>query len=239
MAPSRPSLAALLVVHDEAWHTAREVVPDHRLRELAARVAALEPQPPTAQTLSVAQYFCAEPGPGAPPTDPGFAAVDEAAARATGRVEELHRLGTPVVAMPAGLLRLADAVTVVIVELAVLVDEVQSKTAREDTPQPLGRSGMKLVTRVLAQVLAERAPGHSVELRVPPYAAVQCVAGPRHTRGTPPAVVELAPLTWLRVASGQLAWATAVATGAVRASGVRADLTPYLPLIGGGSVPGR
>ena len=86
-------------------------------------------------------------------------------------------------------------------------------------------------TRVLLNVLAERAPGHAVEVRVPPYGAVQCVAGPRHTRGTPPNVIETDPLTWVRLATGRGAWADAVADGAVRASGVRADLSHELPLV--------
>ena len=61
---------------------------------------------------------------------------------------------------------------------------------------------------------------------MPPYAAVQCIEGPRHTRGTPPNVVEMDPVTWIRLAVGLLSWADALASGAVRASGVRADLAP-------------
>ena len=81
-------------------------------------------------------------------------------------------------------------------------------------------------------LLAERAPGASVEVRVPPYAAVQAVPGVRHTRGTPPAVVELDADTWIALATGQVAWSDAEATGRVRASGERADLSPLLPLEG-------
>jgi hypothetical protein len=81
-----------------------------------------------------------------------------------------------------------------------------------------------------ARWLAQHVPGRSVELRVPPHVAVQCVPGPRHTRGTPPNVVETDAATWLRLATGQLAWATAVAAGDVTASGNRADLSPHLPL---------
>ncbi|MEV0425079.1 sterol carrier family protein [Micromonospora sp. NPDC050495] len=84
--------------------------------------------------------------------------------------------------------------------------------------------------RTLLAVLAERAPGRSVEVRVPPYGAVQCVAGPRHTRGTPPNVVETDPMTWLELATGRLGWAEAVTEGRVRVSGVRADLSAHLPL---------
>jgi hypothetical protein len=73
-------------------------------------------------------------------------------------------------------------------------------------------------------------PGRSVELRVPPHVAVQCVPGPRHTRGTPPNVVETDAATWLRLAAGHATWADAVAEGKVTASGNRADLSDHLPL---------
>ncbi|MEU1752305.1 sterol carrier family protein [Micromonospora matsumotoense] len=84
--------------------------------------------------------------------------------------------------------------------------------------------------RTLLTVLAERAPGRSVEVRVPPYGAVQCVPGPRHTRGTPPNVVEMAPDTWLALATGRLSWTQAVTDGRVQVSGNRADLSDHLPL---------
>lgn len=86
-----------------------------------------------------------------------------------------------------------------------------------------------LVKHYLA-VLEERAPGRSVEVRVPPYAAVQVVPGVRHTRGTPPAVVETDAETWLALATGRTTWHQAVGDGAVRASGERTDLSAYLPL---------
>jgi hypothetical protein len=84
--------------------------------------------------------------------------------------------------------------------------------------------------RVLLAELAKRAPGRSVEVRVPPYGAVQCGEGPRHTRGTPPNVVETDPVTWLMLATGRLGWADALADGRVRASGNRADISAYIPL---------
>lgn len=90
------------------------------------------------------------------------------------------------------------------------------------------------IKRSLA-VLKERAPGRSVEVRVPPYAAVQVIGGGTHTRGTPRAVIETDADTWLALANGELAWSDAVGTGRVRASGERADLSPYLPLTGTGS----
>jgi hypothetical protein len=93
----------------------------------------------------------------------------------------------------------------------------------------------RLLVKHFLAVLAERAPGGSVEVRVPPYAAVQAVAGVRHTRGTPPAVVEVDADTWIELATGSLAWTRAEADGRVRASGERADLSPLLPLY---DVPG-
>ncbi len=89
---------------------------------------------------------------------------------------------------------------------------------------------VRLLTKHFLAVLADRAPGRSVEVRVPPYAAVQAVPGVRHTRGTPPAVVETDATTWLDLATGALTWTEAVDQGRVLASGERADLAPYLPL---------
>ena len=89
---------------------------------------------------------------------------------------------------------------------------------------------LRLLTKHFLAVLEERAPGHSVEVRVPPYAAVQVIPGVRHTRGTPPAVVETDPETWIALATGALTWPDAELSGRVSASGERADLTSYLPL---------
>jgi hypothetical protein len=93
------------------------------------------------------------------------------------------------------------------------------------------REALRAATRYLLDLLATRAPGRAVEVRVPPYAAVQCIGGPRHTRGTPPNVVETDPVTWVRLAAGLLPWPEAVSARLVRASGVRADLTGYLPVL--------
>ncbi|GAB2958763.1 sterol carrier family protein [Nonomuraea fastidiosa] len=92
------------------------------------------------------------------------------------------------------------------------------------------RDAARLAVRYLLDKLAAAAPGRTVEVRVPPYAAVQAIEGPRHTRGTPPNVVEMDGRTWLELALGRLTWDEAVAKGAVSASGSRADLSPYLPL---------
>lgn len=85
--------------------------------------------------------------------------------------------------------------------------------------------------RYLLQLLADRAPGNTVEVRVPPFGAVQCIEGPRHTRGTPPNVIEMDAATWLALADGRLSWADAVGAARVHASGSRADLSEQLPLL--------
>ncbi|HTX81399.1 MAG TPA: sterol carrier family protein [Streptosporangiaceae bacterium] len=103
------------------------------------------------------------------------------------------------------------------------------EAARAAGAEPL-RGALRAAVRYSLGLLAEEVPGRTVEVRVPPFAAVQCVPGPRHTRGTPPNVVETDPLTWLDLASGRLGWAAALASGRLRASGQRADLTGYLPL---------
>ncbi|MBO2456115.1 sterol carrier family protein [Actinomadura violacea] len=98
--------------------------------------------------------------------------------------------------------------------------------AGAELPRPVVRGAV----RFLLDRLAELAPGRSVEVRVPPHAAVQCIAGPHHTRGTPPNVVEMDAGTWIGLATGRLSWADAIAGHRVRASGSRADLSEYVPL---------
>jgi hypothetical protein len=78
--------------------------------------------------------------------------------------------------------------------------------------------------------LATKAPGRSVEVRIPPFGAIQCVEGPRHTRGTPPNVIETDPITWVEIATGRTPWHQAVRNGRIHASGIRADLSSYLPV---------
>lgn len=92
------------------------------------------------------------------------------------------------------------------------------------------RAVLRDAVRVLLAELARTAPGRSVEVRIPPFGAIQCVAGPRHTRGTPPNVVETDPLTWLLLGTGRLSWTDASTDGRLRASGIRTDLSEYLPL---------
>ena len=98
------------------------------------------------------------------------------------------------------------------------------------TAAAVSRNTLATAVRYTLEELTARAPGNSVEVRVPPFGVTQCVAGPRHTRGTPPNVIECDAATWLAMVSGQLSWADAVDAGRVAASGLRADLSGLLPL---------
>lgn len=90
---------------------------------------------------------------------------------------------------------------------------------------------LRLLTKHLLALLVAKAPGGAVEVRVPPYAVAQCVEGTRHTRGTPPAVVEMDATTWISLATGDLPWQDAEGSGRLIASGERSDLSPLLPLV--------
>lgn len=92
------------------------------------------------------------------------------------------------------------------------------------------RTERATAVRYSLEELAARAPGNTVEVRVPPLGVTQCVEGPRHTRGTPPNVIETSADTWLALIIGEVDWAQAVASGSVSASGQRADLSALLPL---------
>ena len=95
---------------------------------------------------------------------------------------------------------------------------------------PVPRAVLATAVRYTLEEVTARAPGNSVEVRVPPFGVTQCVEGPRHTRGTPPNVIECDAVTWLEMVTGQLGWAEAVGAGKVAASGLRADLSGLLPL---------
>jgi uncharacterized protein (TIGR03083 family) len=122
----------------------------------------------------------------------------------------------------------ADWCATRVVELVVHTDDL-GRSLPELDPAPLTRAALGSATRTLAEILAAQAPGHSVEVRIPPFAAVQAIEGPRHTRGTPPNVVQMPPLTWVRLATGRVSWAEAAAE--LQASGTRADLSGVLPLL--------
>jgi uncharacterized protein (TIGR03083 family) len=133
------------------------------------------------------------------------------------------------IAMRFGPMRFDDFLVSRIVEAVVHADDLERSTGLEF---PHDREALAITVRQLADGMAAKVPGNSVELRVPPFAAVQCVPGPRHTRGTPPNVVEMAPRTWIRLAAGRMTWDEAVEQGLVAASGQRADLAEFLPLMG-------
>ncbi|UMB70371.1 sterol carrier family protein [Mycobacterium paraterrae] len=103
---------------------------------------------------------------------------------------------------------------------------------RDDTRPAPSRADLAAAVRLTARTLAAEAPGASVEIRVPPFVAVQCIAGPRHTRGTPPNVVETDARTWLLLVTGLLPVADATTTGALRLSGSRAgEIAAWLPVV--------
>jgi uncharacterized protein (TIGR03083 family) len=161
-------------------------------------------------------------------------ATKDAAARIDVAAAELDAvLGevTPGRLLPHGFgpMAAADFLVTRLVELVVHSDDLARATGMD---VELDRRAVAAVTRLLADALAAKAPGGAVELRVPPYAVVQCVHGPRHTRGTPPNVVETDPRTWIRLATGRTTWAEARAEAAVTASGERSDLSPHLPILG-------
>ncbi|MEW1658250.1 sterol carrier family protein [Streptomyces sp. NPDC093707] len=147
--------------------------------------------------------------------------------------EEFDRLvpaepGDRVLACRPGAMPLGDFLVTRCVELVVHTDDLADALGTEI---PFDRQALAATTRLLADALAATAPGGSVEVRVPPFAVVQCVEGPRHTRGTPPNVVETDPLTWIRLATGRLGWAAALDAAAVTASGERADIGGLLPVM--------
>jgi uncharacterized protein (TIGR03083 family) len=170
------------------------------------------------------------------------AALDAAVERAGRLLAEEHpaelRLPTRF-----GPMLIGDYLVTRLVETVVHADDLADALASADPKVfapadgfPHDRQALAAAVRLLADALAVRAPGGAVELRIPPFAVVQCVAGPRHTRGTPPNVVETTPLTWIRLASGRTSWARAVgAEGDVAqltAGGERSDLSALLPVMG-------
>ncbi|GAB2583240.1 maleylpyruvate isomerase family mycothiol-dependent enzyme [Streptomyces capparidis] len=159
---------------------------------------------------------------------PDAAALLDAAVRAL-EAAVAEPLPARAVAVRPGTMTAADFAVTRLVEMVVHADDLAAATGVD---VPLERWALGSVVRLLADALAAKAPGGSVELRVPPYAVVQCVAGPRHTRGTPPNVVETDPLTWIRLATGRVTWAEAHDEAALTASGERSDLTALLPLLG-------
>lgn len=153
-----------------------------------------------------------------PPSDLAVAVAEAEAAMAAADPRRL-------VVARLGALPLADFLVTRAIEGVVHGLDLARALGREIPPDP---EALRTTVKALTGLMAHRHPGRSVELRVPPYAAVQCVEGPRHTRGTPPNVVETDPVTWILLATGRETWPHP----AVHASGERSDLSPYLPLIG-------
>ncbi|GAA2933802.1 maleylpyruvate isomerase family mycothiol-dependent enzyme [Streptomyces thioluteus] len=127
-----------------------------------------------------------------------------------------------------GPMTVGDFLVTRLLEAVVHADDLAAATGLLITHD---RQALAAVTRLLADALAVKAPGGSVEVRIPPFAVVQCVEGPRHTRGTPPNVVETDALTWIRLATGRLAWDSAVEDALVTVGGERADISHQLPLL--------
>lgn len=229
MDPTTPTDLGTWTVADVLAHLTRSVawVPD----VVAARA------PRGTRPVTPAQYV----------TGYGPAAADIAAASRAAGTDLAGRTqaalaavdtvsGDPVLAAPRGPLRCSDFVATRVMELVVHGRDLARAVPGSAVPADPG--ALRLVVRMLVGMLAERYPGRSVELRVPPYAAVQLgdpAAGPGsapvHTRGTPPNVVETDAGTFLDVATGRRSFAAAVGAGQVRASGSRADLAPYLPVL--------
>ena len=112
-----------------------------------------------------------------------------------------------------------------------IADEVGEASVRAALAAGSSRDTTATAVRYLLQLLSERAPGNTVEVRVPPFGAVQAIEGPRHTRGTPPNVIEMDAPTWLALATGGETWSAVIEDGRVAASGSRADLTGHLPIL--------
>ncbi|MGI8680505.1 MAG: sterol carrier family protein [Jatrophihabitans sp.] len=164
--------------------------------------------------------------------------ADHSPAELIGRLRDVHRFAAAaegvadrtVIRTARGAITALDWVRTRLVELVVHCDDL-SRSLPERPTLPLHRPALATAVRTLAEILAAQAPGRSVEIRVPPFVAVQAIAGPRHTRGTPPNVVETDPLTWLRMATGRTTFHEAEASGKLRATGTRADLTNHLPVL--------
>lgn len=167
----------------------------------------------------------------APVSGPETESIDVVWRAGGQRLDELLSGGDRVaVADQRGVLALADFLLVRIVELALATDDLSRSVPENEFPS-MPEQVNAVVTRTLLRLLQERAPGRAIEVRIPPFAAGQVGEGPRHSRGTPPNVVELSPQLWLQLAAGRVDWSDAVGSAEVSASGARADLSAWLPLL--------
>ncbi|MBO8189530.1 maleylpyruvate isomerase family mycothiol-dependent enzyme [Streptomyces spirodelae] len=158
----------------------------------------------------------------------GAARIDQAVAELEPVIESAVREDL-LIPHDFGTMRMLDFTVTRLVELVVHSDDLARATG---VRVALDRQATAATVRLLADALAAKAPGASVEVRIPPFAVVQAIEGPRHTRGTPPNVVETDPLTWIRLATGRTTWAEALGTPQLTASGARADLSQVLPVLG-------
>jgi uncharacterized protein (TIGR03083 family) len=246
-APSRlpgwrvADLAAHLVVSGAALAVAALTVGAYLAAFTAAEPAvalpttvAVDPLGPTA--APGAGHAAPQPQPQPQPGQPPAALVGAFAASVDAVQQVLAGLADadPVLSTDTGPVRASDLLRTRVLELVVHTLDVPAGAGGLPA---LGRDrqAVRVCCRLLVAVLAERHPGQTIEVRVPPYAAVQIGGlhgpGPTHTRGTPPNVVECGPEVFLAVATGRRPWAAAVEAGEVRESGARADLAPYLPLV--------
>ena len=108
-------------------------------------------------------------------------------------------------------------------------DDVLAVLEQHSSEQPPARELVKAAVKGSLAHLVQVAPGRAVEVRIPPYGAVQVIGGTSHRRGTPPAVVECDPITWCSLVAGELTWEQALASGRLHASGARSDLSAFLP----------
>ncbi|WP_069621983.1 maleylpyruvate isomerase family mycothiol-dependent enzyme, partial [Streptomyces niveus] len=216
---------------------------DWTVRELTAHLCfgvesvsrALEQPAPPAIEVGLPEWAFATAAYAAPISDDvkAYAASAEPAELFARTAERINVLlsdapADRLIAIRVGAMRLGDFLVTRTVELVVHTDDLHRATGLDI---PFDRQALAACTRLLADALAAKAPGASTEVRIPPYAVVQCVEGPRHTRGTPPNVVETDPVTWLRLATGRTTWAEALASAQVSASGERADLAALLPVM--------
>jgi uncharacterized protein (TIGR03083 family) len=227
-----PSVLLTWTVGDLAAHVSLVAGSPASLRRAARGTAALSPGAYMSRYAAAAAEISSQTraAAGGPERTPATAltTIDEQLAAALVVLDALVA-GDPVVAAGRGPIRLGDYLATRAVEIAVHADDLARSVPGVDPPQ-IPVDAERLAVRTLLEALAERAPGRSVEVRIPPYAAVQCIEGPRHSRGTPANVVETDPVTWLRLAAGRVTWDDAIAAARVLASGDRADLKPYLPV---------
>jgi uncharacterized protein (TIGR03083 family) len=227
----QPSRLGEWTVRELAFHTTE--VP-------RALTNALSAPPPKDKPLSIAGYTARwrESAPEIAQRERDGAdgvSIEEIIARHESAAAAMHLAieaadGDPVVAARRGPIRTSDLLATRVNELVVHSLDLSASLPSLE-PITIDRQALGVACRMLTGILADRVPGHTVEVRVPPYAAVQCVDGPRHTRGTPANVVEADAVTWVELATGRTTWADAVGRGKVQASGERADISEHLPVL--------